>query len=638
MSGIQRREVAFRLFASEFDDATLSHQESDEERAPNYVITPSGARVNRLFVVGVLTEVESVNEEVLRGRIVDPTGAFVVYAGQYQPDEMAALEQAQPPQFVAVTGKARTFSPDDSDRVYTSIRPESINVVDAETRDRWVVGTAEQTLQRVATYAEAAAMDEHGEALTAALEAEGVPAGLANGIPLAMQHYETTPAYLDGLRQTAIEAARVVSGDQDEVSGNALSPGDAGDGTVTWGDLRDTERAAFGMMPGSPASTVEQPEVAESDTEAEATETTEDEAEPATTESETATEAAVESTPDASAASEAEPEPAATDEDAGVADTGEEAEVEAETAVADDTGAEPEPEPAATDEPEPAATDEPEPAATDEPEPAASEEPEPAATDEPEPAATDEPEPAATDEPEPAASEEPEPAATDEPEPAATDEPEPVTSDEPEPEPSTGLETEDDDIGDFEPGNLGGEVDAADEPEPEPAAEETAAASATPEGMYQMDDEEREEIEEEFGAEFSSGTDVPEPGESGIETPEPEPEAEAEADEPAPAGDDEPAGSTDEPVEAEVAADEPEPDAADDADDGDEPAEDVDLDDYVMDVMKELDDGDGADRAELVSQVVSDTGSAEADVEDAIQNALIGGQCYEPDDDTLKPI
>ncbi|WP_435364063.1 hypothetical protein [Haloarchaeobius sp. DYHT-AS-18] len=582
MSGIQRREVAYRLFASEFDDATLSHQESDEERAPNYVITPSGARVNRLFVVGVLTEVESVNEEVLRGRIVDPTGAFVVYAGQYQPDEMAALEQAQPPQFVAVTGKARTFSPDDSDRIYTSIRPESINVVDAETRDRWVVGTVEQTLQRVATYAEAAAMDEHGEALTAALEAEGVPAGLANGIPLAMQHYETTPAYLDGLRQTAIEAARVVSGDQDEVSGNALSPGDAGDGTVTWGDLRDTERAAFGMMPGSPGSTVEQPEVAESDTGSEAAETTEaaaeDESEPASTDSETATEAAVESTPDASATSEADPEPAATDESAAVADTGEEAEAASETAVDGDAGAESEPE--ATDEPEP--------------------------------------------------------------EPAATDEPEPATSDEPDPEPSTDLDESDDDIGDFEPGNLGGEADAADEPEPEPepATEETAAASATPEGMYQMDDEEREEIEEEFGAEFSSGTDVPEPGESDIETPEPEPEAEAgaEADEPAPAGEDEPAESPDEPVETDVDADEPAPDAADDDDDDDEPAEDVDLDDYVMEVMKELDDGDGADRAELVSQVVADTQSAEADVEDAIQNALIGGQCYEPDDDTLKPI
>ena len=83
-SGPGRREVAYRLFAAEFDDASLSYSESDEERAPNFVVTPTGLRVNRLFAVGVLTEVETINEDTLRGRIVDPTGAFVTYAGQYQ--------------------------------------------------------------------------------------------------------------------------------------------------------------------------------------------------------------------------------------------------------------------------------------------------------------------------------------------------------------------------------------------------------------------------------------------------------------------------------------------------------------------------------------------------------------------------
>ena len=71
-SGPGNREVAYRVFAAEFEDSTISHSESDEERAPNYVITPTGARANRLFVVGVLTEVEQVNEDMLRGRVVDP--------------------------------------------------------------------------------------------------------------------------------------------------------------------------------------------------------------------------------------------------------------------------------------------------------------------------------------------------------------------------------------------------------------------------------------------------------------------------------------------------------------------------------------------------------------------------------------
>jgi len=236
-SGAGRREVAYRLFAAEYEDADFSHSESDEERAPNYVITPTGARVNRLFVVGVLTEVEAVSEDVLRARVVDPTGAFVLYAGQYQPDEQAFLEGAEPPTFVAVTGKARTFRPDDSERVFTSVRPESINEVDAETRDRWTVQAAEQTLARVGHAAAALRTDLEGEPLQAALVDRGVDRGLAEGIALALSHYGTTPAYLAAVRDVALDAARVVAGTREEVRPLEVDPADAGD--VAPGDLPD---------------------------------------------------------------------------------------------------------------------------------------------------------------------------------------------------------------------------------------------------------------------------------------------------------------------------------------------------------------------------------------------------------------
>jgi len=203
---------------------SFSYAESDEERAPNYVITPTGARLNRVFAVGTLTEVTSVNDEMVRARVVDPTGAFVVYAGQYQPDELAFLEGAEPPEFVAVTGKARTFQPDDSDQVYTSIRPESIATVDADTRDRWVVSAAEQTLDRIGTYAGSAELDLDGDALTDALLEAGVESGLAAGIPLAQEHYGTTPSYLAALRACALEAVEVVAGERDQVSGLTIAP------------------------------------------------------------------------------------------------------------------------------------------------------------------------------------------------------------------------------------------------------------------------------------------------------------------------------------------------------------------------------------------------------------------------------
>ena len=233
-----RREVAHRLFAAEFDDAEFSYSESDEERAPNYVVTPTGARVNRLFAVGVLTEIDDVNPEMVRGRVVDPTGAFVTYAGQYQPDALAFLERADPPAFLALSGKARTFEPDDDDVVYSSVRPESVNEVDAETRDRWVVTAAERTLNRIGVAASAVEADLAGDRLRAALLEADVDDRLADGVALALEYYDTTPAYLGALRETALDAVRVVAGDREEVSGLSVSPDEpGGSGSAAASDL-----------------------------------------------------------------------------------------------------------------------------------------------------------------------------------------------------------------------------------------------------------------------------------------------------------------------------------------------------------------------------------------------------------------
>ena len=150
MSSIPTREVARRAFAHEYNDASYTFKESDDERAPVYALLPTGERANRVFIVGTLTETEDIGEdsEYWRGRIVDPTGTFFTYAGQYQPEAASALRDIEPPAYVAVVGKPRTFETDDGD-VNVSVRPESINVVDAETRDRWVVEMADRTLDRI---------------------------------------------------------------------------------------------------------------------------------------------------------------------------------------------------------------------------------------------------------------------------------------------------------------------------------------------------------------------------------------------------------------------------------------------------------------------------------------------------------
>ena len=147
------REVARRVFANEFNDASFTFTESDDERAPVYALLPTGESANRVFFVGTLTEKDDVGEdaEYWRGRIVDPTGTFFVYAGQYQPEAAAKLRDLEPPAYVAVVGKPRTYETDDG-TVRVSVRPESITAVDAPTRDRWVAETATRTIERVAAF------------------------------------------------------------------------------------------------------------------------------------------------------------------------------------------------------------------------------------------------------------------------------------------------------------------------------------------------------------------------------------------------------------------------------------------------------------------------------------------------------
>jgi len=183
------REIAWRLFAGEYNDSNLEAG-GGGGRAPTYVVTPLGARVNRLFVVGVLTDVENVGTDgqpMWRARISDPTGTFHVYAGQYQPEAAAKLAKIKPPAFAAVMGKARTYSPDQAKgTVYTSIRPEMVKVVDENVRDYWILEACRSLKQRLAAMREVQGMDP----LTKdALVALGYPEEAAEGIVSAVEHY-----------------------------------------------------------------------------------------------------------------------------------------------------------------------------------------------------------------------------------------------------------------------------------------------------------------------------------------------------------------------------------------------------------------------------------------------------------------
>lgn len=492
-----RREVAVRIFASEYDQAEFEYAESDEERAPKYVVSPTGARINRLFTVGVLTAVEQVNENTIRARIADPTGVFVVYAGQYEPDALAFLQKTEPPAFVAITGKANTFQPDDSDDILTSVRPERINEVDAKTRDRWVIQTAEQTLTRIEQMATALALEKQGDELKMALQERSVPIEQAEGIVKAINYYNTTPDYLGAVKEQAIQTLEVVAGERDEIEAIEQVPSEKS-GKYILDELQD-------ITPERVDQTVEAESITESEIASGEVKQT--------------------STPDeeetdnisSSAASEIE-----TQED----------------------GLESGP-----------------------------------------------------------------------------------------PSFEEGLAEENQDEG-ITVDEQSLDLDSSTE-ETEFDTVDSVDAESDPDELYTVDEEERERIESEHGLEFETGNDVPEPEETESKV---DPDLDMN-EEPIESDIDttqsEEVTSTDSISEETMAAGQEE--SAVEPDD-DESKEEIDIDTVLLDQMESMDGGAGASRSELIDIVTTETGASAEDVEDAIDEALMGGQCYEPEDGKLKRI
>lgn len=217
---IMDREIAWRIFAHEFNMSNLFVSEGDE-RAPNYIITPTGVKCNRLFIIGVVTEVENIGKDnnLWRARIADPTGVFTIYAGQYQPEAAIFLSELLVPSYVALVGKARKYEPEDG-AVYLSVRPEEMNLSDEKQRDRWVLEAAERTLERINIMEDALNSGLSGNELHEFLLTKVSNTALANGAMHAIKHYENLEKTLLEIKKALAHAIETVTID----SGIIISP------------------------------------------------------------------------------------------------------------------------------------------------------------------------------------------------------------------------------------------------------------------------------------------------------------------------------------------------------------------------------------------------------------------------------
>ena len=184
------RETSWRVFSTELNASTLEIKPT-EEKAPSYVVSPLGAKINRAIVAGVLTEKENVgtpDDPIWRGRIQDVNGSFFFNIGRYQPEAIAAIVNIEAPCFVAAVGRIRAY--DNGERVYVNIRPDHIVQIDEAKRNEWLLETVKSTWTRLTNTKKAL---NAGNPSVNDLIAMGMTAFDAENLAYALDNYEERP-------------------------------------------------------------------------------------------------------------------------------------------------------------------------------------------------------------------------------------------------------------------------------------------------------------------------------------------------------------------------------------------------------------------------------------------------------------
>lgn len=199
------RELAWRVLAQELG-ASLEAEKGAGERAASYLISPLGARMNRVAMVGTVSAPEaprtSVSGTFRRSRLTDPTGTVTLTAGSFQPRALDELEAISGPTRVLLVGKPTLYRGINGPPV-PSVRAEAVHPVpDAEYRSL-LAEAAVQTLERLRLvhHLRTPATGEGAD-----LRAAGMSAHWIRGARATLQHYPATDEarFYEGLRAVLI--------------------------------------------------------------------------------------------------------------------------------------------------------------------------------------------------------------------------------------------------------------------------------------------------------------------------------------------------------------------------------------------------------------------------------------------------
>jgi RPA family protein len=145
------REPAVRVFAPEYNESNHIFRESDDERAPKYMLLRTGGKANRVLIAGTLIEKDNVGDDndFYLCRVIGPTGdPFFVNVRHYDDQALNAVRDLETPTYISVVGKVSSYE-DDNGEVRVNIRAERLGEISEEERQMWAAETAQRTLDRI---------------------------------------------------------------------------------------------------------------------------------------------------------------------------------------------------------------------------------------------------------------------------------------------------------------------------------------------------------------------------------------------------------------------------------------------------------------------------------------------------------
>jgi len=209
------REPAWRVSAREFE-SSLEEERGSGERAASYLLSPFGARMNRVLLAGTLTPAEPIGREesqtFWRARLSDPTGAVAVTAGSFQPRAMAQLRAARESRPAVVVGKVHLYRGRDGVG-YVSVRAEGVRSV-SEVDERSVLADViRQTLDRLDLIER---IEKDGAVREEELRADGIPSAWLRAARDSLRRYPNVDRR--AFRRELAAAVRRVAGESGPVA------------------------------------------------------------------------------------------------------------------------------------------------------------------------------------------------------------------------------------------------------------------------------------------------------------------------------------------------------------------------------------------------------------------------------------